>query len=39
MRKFLNENKLNLPVDRLVLFCYQLSTAMQYLESKNFVHR
>ncbi|CAD5111829.1 DgyrCDS1098 [Dimorphilus gyrociliatus] len=39
LRLFLQANKGKLFPDRLVLYCYQLSTALSYLESKKFVHR
>lgn len=39
LRIFLQANKGKLLSDRLVLYCYQLSTALSYLESKKFVHR
>ncbi|XP_057377626.1 focal adhesion kinase 1-like isoform X2 [Daphnia carinata] len=41
MRAYLQKNQARLELDlaTLVLFAYQLSTALSYLESKNFVHR
>ena len=39
MRAFLHENRARLQLDSLVMYCYQLSTALSYLESKKFVHR
>lgn len=39
MRAFLQSNKHRLRLDMLIMYCYQLSTALSYLESKNFVHR
>lgn len=32
-------NKQRLRRETLLLYCYQLSTALSYLESKKFVHR
>lgn len=39
MRSYLHKNKGNLRTDVLIMYCYQLSTALSYLESKHFVHR
>jgi focal adhesion kinase 1 len=41
MRAYLQKNQARLELDlaTLVLFAYQLSTALSYLESKKFVHR
>lgn len=39
LRAFLQANKSELKLATLVLFCYQLSTALSYLESKKYVHR
>ena len=39
MRAFLQSNKHRLQLDSLIMYCYQLSTALSYLESKKFVHR
>ena len=41
MRAYLQKNQARLEHDlaTLVLFAYQLSTALSYLESKKFVHR
>jgi len=39
MRAFLQKNKSSLSLTTLLLFAYQLSTALSYLESKQFVHR
>ncbi len=38
-RAYLQSNKARLDLPSLVLYSYQLSTALSYLESKNFVHR
>jgi len=39
LRAYLQSNKQKLDLASLVLYSYQLSTALSYLESKNFVHR
>ena len=39
LRSYLQCHRDNLEVQTLVLFSYQLSTALSYLESKKFVHR
>ena len=39
MRAFLHNNKQRLKIDALIMYCYQLSTALSYLENKRFVHR
>ncbi|XP_051728146.1 protein tyrosine kinase 2aa isoform X5 [Ctenopharyngodon idella] len=39
LRSFLQVRKYNLDLSTLILFAYQLSTALAYLESKRFVHR
>lgn len=39
LRAYLNINKDKLQLKSLLLYCYQLSTALSYLESKQFVHR
>ncbi|XP_072026060.1 focal adhesion kinase 1-like isoform X2 [Amphiura filiformis] len=39
MRSFLAEHKNELNLADLILYSYQLSTALSYLESKKFVHR
>ena len=39
LRAYLQNNKHRLDLSTLVLFSYQLSTALSYLESKHFVHR
>lgn len=39
MRAYLQNNKDRLNLSTLVLYAYQLSTALSYLESKKFVHR
>ncbi|XP_051519057.1 focal adhesion kinase 1-like isoform X7 [Myxocyprinus asiaticus] len=39
LRSFLQVKKYNLDLASLILFAYQLSTALAYLESKRFVHR
>ena len=39
LRAYLQNNKHKLDLTTLVLYSYQLSTALSYLESKNFVHR
>lgn len=39
LRAYLQSNRDRLELETLILFSYQLSTAMSYLESKKFVHR
>ena len=39
LRAYLQNNRNRLDLSYLVLYCYQLSTALSYLESKKFVHR
>ncbi|XP_046874797.1 protein tyrosine kinase 2aa isoform X1 [Hypomesus transpacificus] len=39
LRSFLQVRKYSLELSTLILFSYQLSTALAYLESKRFVHR
>ncbi|XP_055331680.1 focal adhesion kinase 1-like isoform X2 [Paramacrobiotus metropolitanus] len=39
LRAYLLSNRHRLPLATLLLYCYQLSTALSYLESKNYVHR
>jgi focal adhesion kinase 1 len=39
LRAYLHINKESIELTTLILYCYQLNTAMAYLESKNFVHR
>ena len=39
MRSFLQENRHVLGIPTLMTYCYQLSAALAYLESKHFVHR
>lgn len=39
MRAYLQNNKHRLDLTTLVVYAYQLSTALSYLESKKFVHR
>lgn len=39
MRAYLQNNRTRLSVATLVLYSFQLSTALSYLESKKFVHR
>ena len=39
LRNYLQNNKEYIEISSLVLYCYQLSSAMAYLESKKFVHR
>ncbi|XP_016090379.1 focal adhesion kinase 1-like isoform X9 [Sinocyclocheilus grahami] len=39
LRSFLQIRKYSLDLASLILFSYQLSTALAYLESKRFVHR
>ncbi|KAG1659462.1 Focal adhesion kinase 1 [Nymphon striatum] len=39
MRAYLQNNKQRLDLANLILYAYQLSTALSYLESKKFVHR
>ncbi|ESO92503.1 hypothetical protein LOTGIDRAFT_120690 [Lottia gigantea] len=39
MRAYLQSNKPRLDLVTLIMYAYQLSTALSYLESKKFVHR
>ena len=39
LRSYLQYHSQSLEIPTLVLFSYQLSTALSYLESKKFVHR
>jgi focal adhesion kinase 1 len=39
LRSYLLEQGLNIPQTTLVSYCYQISSALSYLESKKFVHR
>lgn len=39
MRAYLQNNKRRLDLTTLIMYAYQLSTALSYLESKKFVHR
>lgn len=39
LRAYLQNNKAKLDLATLVLYTFQLSTALSYLESKKFVHR
>jgi focal adhesion kinase 1 len=39
LRAYLQKNKDNLDLATLLLYAFQLSTALSYLESKKFVHR
>ncbi|KAH9504131.1 putative serine/threonine protein phosphatase, partial [Bulinus truncatus] len=39
MRAYLQNNQQHLDLVMLILYSYQLSTALSYLESKKFVHR
>ena len=39
MRAYLMTNRSKLRLDVLIMYAYQLSTALSYLESKKFVHR
>ncbi|KAM5280781.1 focal adhesion kinase 1 isoform 21-T21 [Ctenodactylus gundi] len=39
LRSFLQVRKYSLDLSSLILYAYQLSTALAYLESKRFVHR
>lgn len=39
LRAYLQNNKTNLDLAQLLLFAFQLSTALSYLESKKYVHR
>lgn len=39
MRAYLHSNKSSLRLSALIMYCYQLSTALSYLENKRFVHR
>lgn len=39
MRSYLQKNRHSINLETLLSYVFQLSTAMSYLESKNFVHR
>lgn len=39
LRAYLRTHATRLKLETLLLYCYQLSTALSYLESKKFVHR
>lgn len=39
LRAYLQQNKQRLDLGYLLLYSFQLSTALSYLESKKFVHR
>lgn len=39
LRNYLQTNRAQLDTNTLVLYCYQLSSAMAYLQSRKFVHR
>ena len=39
LRAYLQSNRHQLELSTLILYAYQLSTALSYLESKKFVHR
>lgn len=39
LRAYLRTHANRLKLETLLLYCYQLSTALSYLESKKFVHR
>ncbi|XP_065670459.1 focal adhesion kinase 1 isoform X3 [Hydra vulgaris] len=39
LRSYLQTYKIQTELERLIAYIYQLSTALCYLESKNFVHR
>ena len=39
LRRYLQSNVNKIEISTLILYCYQLCTAMSYLESKSFVHR
>jgi len=39
MRSFLQNNRSRLGLHTLIMYCYQLSAALSYLEGKHFVHR
>lgn len=39
LKKYLQANMGKIEISTLIFYCYQLNTAMSYLESKNFVHR
>lgn len=39
LRAYLKSNSTRLDLAILLLYCFQLSTALSYLESKKFVHR
>lgn len=39
MRSYLQNNRSQLKLHTLIMYCYQLSSALSYLEGKHFVHR
>jgi len=39
MRSFLQNNRSRLKLHTVIMYCYQLSAALSYLEGKHFVHR
>ncbi|OWA51620.1 Focal adhesion kinase 1 [Hypsibius exemplaris] len=39
LRAYMLNNRQHLSLPLLTLYCYQLSTALAYLEAKNYVHR
>ncbi len=39
LRNYLQANKDHIETFTLIIYCYQLNSAMAYLESKKFVHR
>ena len=39
LKQYLKLNRLQIRVSQLVLFAFQISTALSYLESKQYVHR
>ncbi|XP_070556782.1 focal adhesion kinase 1-like isoform X4 [Ptychodera flava] len=39
MRSYLQNHKYEIDLATVILYCFQLSTALSYLESKKFVHR
>ena len=39
LRTYLQNNKNQIETNILILYCLQLNNAMEYLESKKYVHR
>ncbi|XP_063720399.1 focal adhesion kinase 1-like isoform X2 [Symsagittifera roscoffensis] len=39
LRSFLQQNQMKLQLDNLLLYCYQIANALEYLASKQVVHR